>query len=328
MSDTANVGTAEAGNDTGAVTTTAAGAAAAVTTTATSTGQAAKTETAAKTATIADGGGADTAAAATTQQADWRDQLAGEDAEFRKQLDRFTDPKAFARSYSEAQKKIRSGEIKTKLPDNPTPEQLAQYRKDNGLPEKPETYIESLKLPNGVVPGEADKPIINGFAEYAHGKNWSPDQFNQAVSWYYDNLDAQNASRAEEDATHKRASEDALREEWGADYRRNVNAVSNLMGTMPEEVKEELLAGRTASGRMIGNHPEIVKWLAAKALEVNPAATLLPAGQSNTAGLNNRLGEIEAMMRTEPGKYWKDENIQKEYRDLISARDKMKDRAA
>src|SRR5688572_13304785 len=42
---------------------------------------------------------------------DWRAQIAGDDPEALKALGRFTDPKAFYKSFNEAQTKIRAGEL-------------------------------------------------------------------------------------------------------------------------------------------------------------------------------------------------------------------------
>ncbi len=293
-------------------------------------------------ATIAGGGDVEIAKTDTAKAAkdvvagdwptDWRQRLAGEDAKELKRLERFGSPLDIMRSYRALEQRVSSGELKKALPENASDEEKATWRKENGIPDKPDGYIEKLALPNGIVPGEADKPILNDFAKRAMEKNWSPNQYNEAVSWYYENLDAQRAAQEDADAQHKQTAEDDLRSEWGPDYRRHVNAVGNLLSTAPEGLADRLLAGRTADGKKIGDDPAIVRWLSQLSREINPAATLVPAGTSDAGkNISDRIADMEKMMGDRSSDYWrgpKAEAMQAEYRDLITARDKMKDRAA
>src|SRR3546814_3644725 len=55
------------------------------------------------------------------------------------------------------------------LPIYATPEQIAEWRKEQGIPEKPEDY--DLKFDNGLVIGEADKPLVAEFLKASHATN-------------------------------------------------------------------------------------------------------------------------------------------------------------
>ena len=241
-------------------------------------------------------------------------------------------PADLLKSYRALETRLSSGEMKATLPENATEEQISEYRKQNGIPDKPEGYVEALKLPDGMVPGEADKPLLDAFAKEAQANNWTPGQYNQAVGWYYKMQDQLMAQRAEADEAYKLESQIDLTQEWGPQFRANLNAMGNLLSMFPEGVGDLLLAGRTADGQLIGNHPGILRGLVAIARELNPAATLLPAGSgSGAANVDGRIAEIEKMMRTPGSDYWKGDagaRIQQEYRDLVTARDKMKSRAA
>ena len=46
--------------------------------------------------------------------------------------------------------------------------QIAAWRSENGVPDKADDYVGALDLPQGVVPGEADKPLLASFAQTAH----------------------------------------------------------------------------------------------------------------------------------------------------------------
>lgn len=260
---------------------------------------------------------------------DWRDRLAAGDDKFRKRLDRFDSPEALARSYRELENKVRSGSIKAPLGADATPEQVAEWRKENGVPDEPTGY--EVKLPNGVVFGDADKPAVDSFLTHAHGKNWGQDQVNEALEWYASHQDSVLAQQQAADDAFNAEGQEQLREVWGADFKRNLNALQNLLAGAPDGMADRLLLGRTADGRLVGDDPAVLQYLVGLAREINPTATLVPAGQDQMKGLETRIGEIETLMRDSHSPYWNDREgpkIQAEYRELITAREKMGKRAA
>jgi len=266
---------------------------------------------------------------------DWRDRMAGEDTAFRKRLDRFAAPTDVGKSFVSLEKKFSSGGVKTAMPENATPEQVTAWRKENGIPENVDGYMAKLALPNGMVVGEADKPLVQSFADRALKGNWSPQVYNDAVNWYYETQDQQRAAQQEADATYHDESVSALQSEWaGADYKRNVNAVNNMLSGWPADLRDGVLAARTPDGRLLGDHPAFIKQLATLALDLNPTATLLPtSGGSPMKGVEDRLSELNKWMGAPHGsddwkKYWRDDKVQQEYRDLVDAQNKMKERAA
>ncbi|NWG25369.1 MAG: hypothetical protein HXY30_13325 [Pseudorhodoplanes sp.] len=256
--------------------------------------------------------------------------MAGGDAKELARLQRFADEAAYHRSYRALEARLSSGEFRRALPENASAEELAAWRKDNGIPDKPEGYLEKLTLPDGLVLGEADKPVAESFARRALEKNWTPQQFNDAVGWYYENLEAQQAAQAEADAAFKQTSDDALRAEWqGADYRANLNAIQNLFAGWPKGLAEQLLTARTADGHILGNMPDFVKQMAALARELNPAAALVPAGGADPGkSLSDEIASIEKTMREKPDEYWNSTTMQTRYRELLEAQEKMQARAA
>ncbi len=282
--------------------------------------------TAATTATT----GATTTTAATTAKGsgdDWRQNMAGEDAEFLKQLERFADPKAFATSWRAAQQKIRSGEVKAPLPDKPTPEQLAAFRQERGIPEKAEGYLE--KLPDGLVIGEDDKPLFENFVKGLHDMNVDPKVAHYAVGWYNKFQEEQAAKTAENDTAHRAEVEDALRSEWGNDYRANVNHIKSYLATLPDGVGDKIANARDSEGRALLNDPKVLRALAQTAREINPSHTIVPGTQGNaTEAVQEEIDKIEKVMRTNRAEYNKDNKMQARLRDLYSARERMKSRAA
>ena len=263
---------------------------------------------------------------------DWRDKFAGEDEKFRKRLDRFPDEGAFVKSYRALETKLSSGEYKRQLPQDAKPEDIAAWRKEAGLPEKPEGYVEKLELPKGLVLGESDKPIVAEFAQAALEGNVEPGAFNKMVAQYYAIQDKQKAAQEDADAQYKQTAEDALRGVWeGADYRRNITAVNNMLAGWPEDLRTSILAGRGPDGRKLGDNPNFIRKMAELALEINPGTTLVPGGSDIGKGIETRLGEMNKLIGDRGSDYYRGPNaaaLQSEYRDLLTAQARIKSRAA
>lgn len=261
----------------------------------------------------------------TTWPDDWRTRLAGGDEKMAQRLGRFSDPAAMWTSYRALEQKLSERDVKKELPKGATPEQVAAWRKDNGIPEAPDGY--KPDLPDGVVLGEADKPLVDSFAKYAHESNMPPAHFNAALKWYYSTLDAQKAASDEADVTFRSTSEEALRADWGGNFGPNRNAIQNMIAGWPQEARNKLLNGRTADGRKIGDDPDVLRLLAAQALELNPAATVIPSGGDQAKSIEDEINEIKKIRQTDERKYWSKE-IQERERTLIDAQLKLKSRAA
>jgi hypothetical protein len=253
---------------------------------------------------------------------DWRQKYAGEDDKALKRLERYASPKALIDALFEAQKKISAGDFAKPLAADATPEQAAEWRKANGLPEKAAGYFD--KLPDGLVIGDDDKAIFESFAEKMHAKNVAPEVMHEVVRWYNEYAEAQVEGLAEKEASSRATAEEALRDEWGADYRANVNMVNGLLSAAPEGVKDALHTARLPDGTPLGNHPAVLRWLAQTARELNPAATLIPgSGEGNANSLDAEITNIEKQMRENRTGYMRDEKTQARYRQLLEAREKL-----
>lgn len=257
---------------------------------------------------------------------DWREKMAGGDEKELKRLARFKSPIDVYKSARELEKKMSSGDVKAKLAADATEEQIAAWRKDNGIPDKPDGYLE--KLPAGLVIGEDDKPMLSSYLEAVHGRNASPEIVADTLDWYYK---AQTAALEEQglaDTAYKQASDDALRAEWGAEYRANVNSINSFLEAAPVDgdvaLKDLLLGARLADGTKLGNNPAALKWLAGLAHDANPAGFIAPASAaSQVDGVNEEIAKIEGVMRTNRRAYDKDEAMQARLRTLYDAQEKL-----
>ena len=74
----------------------------------------------------------------------------------------------------------------------------------------------------------------------------------------------------------------------------------------------------------MGADPDVKRFLLSLALINNPAGVVVPASSGDMAkGVNDRIGEIEKLMRENRKEYNKNEEVQAEYRRLLEAREAM-----
>lgn len=254
---------------------------------------------------------------------DWRESYAGQDEKKLNVLKRYASPQAALDALFAAQAKIGSGEVKAPLPANATPEQVAQYRKDNGIPEKPEGYLTDLPADVKIAPHNKD--MATYIATRMHEVNAPPALVQQGLRLVNDWQEQLIEKRIDQDARLQVDTEEALRQEWGPEYRANVNNIKAWLGTAPAEVSEGILHARTMNGDPLVSSPSVMRWLGALAREALPFGTIVPgaSGSVSAAAGEARIAEIEAMMKpnhAQHKEYLSNEKIQKEYRDLIDAR--------
>lgn len=267
--------------------------------------------------------------------ADWREKASvGADGKVDDKLlarfKRYTSPKAALDGLVNAQNRIAKGELQKVLGDKPTPEEVAEYRMANGIPEKPDGY--KLEIGDGRVVGVEDKPIVDKFLASMHSNHASPTMVNAALKAYYDLRDEQIHQREDLDLSAKQETVEVLRSEYGPEYRANMNAIHGLLGTLPGGVGEKLLGARFADGTAAGNDPNFIRALVTIARELNPAATVVPGSPGASQNtIADEINSLKALMADTTSEYWKGpkaEGHQKRYRDLIGASEKLAQRKA
>jgi hypothetical protein len=238
-------------------------------------------------------------------------------------------PADIFKSYRAIEQRVSSGELKANLPfpDKGSDEEKAAWRKDAGIPDKPEAY--DLKFEDGFVVGEDDKPMVENFLKHAHERNMAPNAVKDAVRWYFDDLDKRAAEREQADEQLRQSTEDTLRAEWGNEYRKNITLVKSLMDTAPAEVRDRVMSARLSDGTPLLSDPNAVKWLNSLAREVNPAASVMPGSDTGNlaSSIDDEIKVIEKYMRTNRAEYNKDPQKQQRLRDLYDARSKVKAKA-
>lgn len=275
-----------------------------------------------------DGGGAgggSPAPAAAKWAETWREDFAKDDKSRLNVLKRYSDPNAALDALFTYKRKVDSGEVLKPLPENATEEQIKQYRADRGIPEKPEDY--KINLPKGVEMDDGDETVLAALMTRMHKVHAPQSVVDAAVAAFYD---MQDEVASEQLAAVQRAQEETreiLREEWGPEYKANINIVKNFLSSAPKGVYESIVGSRDANGVSLADNPVIVKWLNGLAREINPMAGVLPSGDGNMKAVETEMADLRKMMGDKSSAYWKGPDAAKNqarYRELISFQSRTK----
>jgi hypothetical protein len=246
---------------------------------------------------------------------DWRQQIAGDDKKMLDTLSRFLTPSALAKAFVDTRAKLSSGDYKMVLPDDPTDSEVAAWRKENGVPESYEGY--EVALPDDAYIDDLDEALIESFKKHAHGDNLNNEAVSSAMNWYNKVVEEQETAQAAMDIQDREECVVELRNEWGEQYRGNLNGIAAQLG--PD--LEHLLEARFPDGSVVGSDPDVLRFLAGVAVERNPPITLVGNLANNPKAIGERIAELHKMAGNGKSDYWKGPNkdaLQEEYRNLLS----------
>jgi len=249
---------------------------------------------------------------APTEQS-WRERIAGGDEAILKMTGRYNSEHDFAKAYKELQTKVSSGEYKKAIPfpEGGTEEQVAAWRKENGIPLSPKEY--DLSNMDGLTNSDDDKPYVDAFLEGVHAKNLSPEAARAAVGVYFEMQQKSMASAVEADRAWASEQEEVLRSKWGPEYLPNYNMAQNFAITrFGKETGEALMKAGADS----------IEAIAAIAREINPAATIVPNSSDPGKSIGDELAKLNGIIGT-PEWYANPQYAQR-YTQLIDAQNSFK----
>ena len=253
--------------------------------------------------------------------ADWREKASKGDEKLAKRFGRYASPEAALEALVQAQNRISSGDLKPQLGKDATPEQVAAWRAEVGIPETADKYnVGDLT--------DTQKEAFGVLFKHAHATNQTEAQVKATAQAWSEIVRLESEKRAENDKAGEKIAEDALRDEWGTEFRRNWNVIDNMLSTVADSsLKTAILDARGPDGARLGSKPEVIRALLSLALIQNPAGVVVPGSEANPMkGVETRIAEIELMMRKDR-KAYNDPKISGpdgEYQRLIAAREKMK----
>lgn len=268
----------------------------------------------------------------------WREDMAGElsatataeDKEEReklvKRLQRFNTPADAAKALREQDKLISSGQLKRALPKDAKPEQIAQWRKENGIPETWEKY--DLGISQKVELSEVDKSFLEELAKSSHAMNKTPEMLKADANAYIKLRDSLAEKVAQANSAAKASGIETLRSEWGTDYQANLDGVNSLLNNAPSSVSEALIGAIDSNGVQVLNNPAVMQWLSGQARQLGfVGATVLPSGGDVGRSIDERIAEIEQSMFNKDGSrsrdYLQNTRVQAEYARLLDSRNRL-----
>ena len=240
----------------------------------------------------------------------WRTNLAGENEDWGKRLERYTDQDKFLESAFQAHDKIRAGELSTGLPADPTEEQHNDFRIANDIPLTADKYDyggAEREL------SEMDLEMLGPVSEIAHKHNISQEALNELMGTYMGETDKVVEQLHVQDNLDAQESTKMLKENWGPEFQINMNRATNQMNLLPESVRDAVKQAKMPDGRGIMNSPEFMTWL----VNVDRAITPMdPIKGGTEATLNDARKVVEAAkerMRDDSVGWHKDKKGQAEY---------------
>ncbi|MEO1161546.1 MAG: hypothetical protein AAFW74_14040 [Pseudomonadota bacterium] len=247
---------------------------------------------------------------------DWRAQMANGDAKAARLLERYTSPDAVGKALMSAQHRIRSGEVKLRPGPEATEEQRAEWRLEHGIPETAKGYDVPILLDGKYEDlDEFGKASIDAFRGTFHELDMPPEHAEKIMSVANDVAVQQMERQAETDAMRQEDTEDSLRMDWGADYKKNIALNAQFMQDKLGDSWQSFVTARTPEGLRLADDPKFNKFINQMARA--EGGTVLQTGET-AAGHNvqARIEEIRKIMSTDYSKY-KREGLDVEYSKLL-----------
>jgi hypothetical protein len=250
---------------------------------------------------------------------DWRTQMANGDPKAARLLERYTSPDAVGKALLSAQQRIRSGEVQLRPGPEATDEQRAEWRLQHGIPETATDYDVPILLDGRYEDlDEFGKASIDEFRSTFHELDMPPEHAQKIMSVANDVAFKQMERQAETDALRQEDTEDTLRMDWGADYRKNIALNARFMQDKLGDSWQSLVTARTPEGLRLADDPKFNRFI--NQMARSEGGSVLQTGET-AAGHNvqARIEEIRKIMSTDYSKYKRD-GLDVEYSKLLEQR--------
>lgn len=266
--------------------------------------------------------------------AEWRTQMAGDNADDLKLLERHADPMSLFKSYKEAQALIRSKGV-IALPEGATEEQTKQFAAALGLPETPEAFIEAIKVdpPQGYTPSDTDKAFLSQQMTRLHAeiaKDPRPANIAKTLqSIYFESAHAAEKAFDERADVVAGETDAALTTKWGTEKEANLNWYrAGLKFAFGEEGMKELAERRLEDGSFLGDYLPFVEAMAAVGRANAEDVHFMEASTGGKAAdLEAEHANLMKLKQTDSKKYASPE-VQARIDTINAIRDRAKQRAA
>lgn len=157
-----------------------------------------------------------------------------------------------AQQFVHAQKMVGADKIVIPGKDA-TPEQVAEYRKKLGVPEKPEDY--ALALPEGLTEDKVDKQFVDTWRKRLHAQGVPKAAAEAIIKDYLADNVAKNAADTKAAEDQAKAWQLEMKTKFGSKYDETVNMAQHALEHFKDEKLIEWLESTGA-----GNHPAVVEF--------------------------------------------------------------------
>lgn len=236
---------------------------------------------------------------------DWKDKLAGEDPKLKGFVSRYGSPAAIAKAAFEANNKIRSGQYRRALGDDASPEEIAAYRKEAGIPDDAAGYDLGVTIADDAPTAEADKAILDHFKTAFHSLNVPPATAKGIVKEFYayqnDLMEVRRHAAIERTAEARAA----MRQEMGQDYGRNLMVAKQWLTDHlgGDDARNAMADLELSDGTRLGDHPAFVKMVVQAALANADDGQLATAEFGGGQSVAEQYNEALNLKYTDPNKY-------------------------
>jgi len=250
---------------------------------------------------------------------DWRAQMANGDARAARLLERYTSPDAVGKALMSAQQRIRSGDVKLRPGPEATEEQRAEWRLEHGIPQTASDYDVPILLDGRYEDlDEFGKASIDAFRGTFHELDMPLEHADKIMSVANDVALQQMERQAETDAMRQEDTEDTLRMDWGADYKKNIQLNAQFMQDRLGDSWQSFVTARTPEGLRLADDPKFNKFI--NQMARTEGGTVLQTGETSAGhNVQARIEEIRKIMSTDYSKY-KRESLDVEYGKLLESR--------
>lgn len=224
---------------------------------------------------------------------DWREQMSGGDADTIEMLKRYNTPVDAAKAMAEQRRTLSRGKAAdVPMPDpKANPDAAKAWREERGIPADATGYEIPADVQKDLT--DADKPVLEDFTTFAHENNMPATEVGKTVKWYTAWAAQQAATRAAEDQKLAEKTEDALREEWGRDFKPFSAAAARFANEIAPGTN--WFTARLPDGRRLGDIPEFTKAFADLAVLKWGDVSFVGGEQRQAAA--GRLQELETEMK-------------------------------
>ncbi len=242
---------------------------------------------------------------------DWREKAAKGDKSLLKILERYSSPATLAKGLKEREDLIRSGKLKAAKPDGSDEKAMAEWRKENGVPDDPTGYAIPETVKGMLV--DSDKPLVAAWFEDAHAAGMPQEMAAKGVEWYGKIIGQLQEQQSAADIGYREAAEDALRKEWShAEYKANTTLGARWLASTP--LGETWADLRTPDGRRLGDNPDFMMWAADNGRQSFGDVSFATGDAERR--FTARKEEIEKIRDTDFDRY-EAEGLDREYRTIL-----------